>query len=102
MTAKQLLDELRNIDFLINYGPEEEKEAVDLIDKTIKEHEAELLNILKEALECDKYNDHSSGIWQIKAKKALGVYYMICPECEQWHNQYNHGCLCDCHNNGEE
>lgn len=53
MTAKQLLDELRSIDFLLNYGPEEEKEAIDLIDKTINESEAPFDEIkrLRKALE---------------------------------------------------
>ena len=36
----------------------------------LEENEA-LLSILKEALSDDKFNDHSSGIWQIKAKKAI-------------------------------
>ena len=25
-----------------------------------------------------------------------------CPACGNWHQEYTHGCLCDCHNNGEE
>ena len=70
-------------------------EALDRENRNLKE-------TLTEALNDDNYGDHSSGIWQIKAKKALGVYYMICPECEEWHNQYTHGCECNCHNNGEE
>lgn len=29
--------------------------------------------ILKDALECDEYDDHTSGSWQIKAQKFLGL-----------------------------
>ena len=37
MTAKDLLDSLREIDFCFNFGPEEEKEALVLINKAFRE-----------------------------------------------------------------
>lgn len=32
-----------------------------------------LEGILKKALKDDKFNDHSSGIWQMEAMEALGI-----------------------------
>ena len=31
----------------------------------------EMVKILEDALECDSYEDHTSGIWQMKARVAL-------------------------------
>ena len=54
------------------------QKAVSEIEAAITQDRAELLGmvkklkgILRQALSDDKFNDHSSGIWQMKAKQVL-------------------------------
>ena len=43
------------------------------LEGVMEEREKVLEDILREALSDDEYNDHSSGIWQEKAREALKI-----------------------------